>query len=194
MLVRAMMLCAILTMTTAAHATVIEPDDYPSGTVVSQISPQVDLSTADSSNVPFPFAVTATDDNLDYAPTGTNVFAHVDIPFFNNDRRLRMDFASPVGFIGLLFAGGRFGAAEIGRLEAFDAGGQLVASYVTAPRGPGEVEGMSVVRPQTDIAWAVAYSRPEEGVFGRFDRLEFAVPEPAGALVLLLAGIALRRR
>ncbi|MFO0837953.1 MAG: hypothetical protein U1D55_05455 [Phycisphaerae bacterium] len=150
----------------------LEPDDFAPGTDVSKALSQVTLSTTGSDNVPVPlFTVTATDDNLDIAPTGSNVFGHADIGFFNNDRRLRMDFTAPVKGVSILFAGGTFFETEIARLQVYDAGNSLLAEYVTQPRGAGAVEEMSIQRSSADIAWALAYEAEGDGSFARLDKL-----------------------
>jgi hypothetical protein len=151
----------------------IEPDDYASGTVLNTIIPAVTLSTAlDDNTIAELFDVTAADDGLDLEPTGERVFGHEGIQFFNNDRRLRMDFAQPASGIELSFAGGTFFETEVGVLQAFDAGGAMIAEYTTSPRGAGDTEVMTISRPSADIAWAVAYSQDS---FGRLDNLVITV-------------------
>src|SRR6185436_10274925 len=128
--------------------------------------PQVTLTTAGSDNVTIDlFTVTATDDDQDLAPTDTRVFAHSEIPFWNNDRRLRMDFTAPVSHVRILFAGGTFFDTEKGRLQAYDANDNLIGEYTTASLDSGEVETMSITHSAADIAWAVAFIAEDEGDF-----------------------------
>ncbi len=158
---------------------VLEPDDYPNGTVLTTVLPQVRLGTTLSDNIVVPlFTVTATDDSMHYAPTGVRVFAHTNIPFWISDRRMRMDFDPPVAFVRLAFAGGTAFDTDFGRLEIYDAADQLLDTYVTGPRGPGEVEEMQLVRPAGDIAYAIAYSVPGGGPYGPFGRLDHLVFGP----------------
>lgn len=165
-----------------AQTHIIEPDDYPDGTVLDHILPAVHLTSAGADNLPIPpvpFEVTAVGDLLDFATTGTSVFAHANVPFWNSDRRLRMEFAAPVGFVAIDFAGGQYFTNETGRLDGYNAAGQLVASYVTAPQAAGHMETMTISREAADIAWAIAYVPPDLGVFGRLDNLRFGVmPRP----------------
>jgi hypothetical protein len=93
-----------------------------------------------------------------------------------------MDFSTPVSSVQVAFAGGSFFDDGIGRLRAYDAGNNLIGEYITAPRPEGSPEVMSITRPQADIAWASAFSLPDEGDFGRLDDLRFATatPRPAG--------------
>ncbi len=182
-----------------AQTCIVEPDDYPDGTVLDHLLPAVHLTSAGADNLPIPpvpFEVTAVGDLLDFATTGTNVFACANVPFWNSDQRLRMEFAAPVSSITIDFAGGQYFTNETGRLDGYNAAGQLVASYVTAPQAAGHAETMTISREATDIAWAVAYVPPGLGVFGRLDNLRFGVvPRPVlqlsmanGIAVLTFAG------
>jgi hypothetical protein len=196
-------LVSALASNAGAQIQVIEPDAYTNGTVLDNILPGVHLTTAGADNLPIPpvtFEVTASDDILDLAPTGTNVFGHAGVPFWNTDRRLRMEFNSPVSFVEIDFAGGQFFTNETGRLDAYNAGGQLIASYITAPQPAGGIETMTITRPSADITLAIAYVPPDGGVFGRLDRLRFGqalppapsisgiAPGPNGSMVLSFNG------
>ncbi len=189
-----------------AQIQVIEPDNYSDGTVLDHILPGVHLTTAGADNLPIPpvpFEVTASEDLLALAPTGTNVFGHANVPFWNSDRRLWMEFTPAVSFVGIDFAGGQFFTNETGRLDAYNGAGQLIASYVTAPQPAGAVETMTITRVTADIALAIAYVPPDGGVFGRLDRLRFGqavlppapiisgiVPGPNGSMVITFNGQA----
>lgn len=162
----------------------IEPDDFDNGTQLTEIGAYVDLYTAlDTNEIVELFYVTATDDEQGLAPNGTRVFAHFNIPFFNNVRRLLMDFDTPASSISIQFAGGNPNGAEIGRLVAYNAAGAVLAEYVTAPRGGGEVETMTITRDSAEIALAIAYVADGEGSFGRFDGLTYTVRVAAPAAV-----------
>ena len=176
---------------------IIEPDNYANGTELISILPQVRLNTTLSDNVPVPlFVVTATDD----AFTGRRVFAHVNIPFFSNERRLRMDFSGLVSSISLEFIAGNALTEHIGRLEAYNSQNALIGAYVTSPLTV-TAETMFLSHSMADIAWAVAYSDPGGSPFGRLDHLVFKdpvmVPEPSMALLggtVLLALMAAKCR
>jgi hypothetical protein len=172
------LLACALASQAGAQTYIIEPDDYPDGTVLDHILPAVHLTSAGADNLPIPpvpFEVTAVGDLLDFATTGTNVFACANVPFWNSDRRLRMEFAVPVSAVTIDFAGGQYFTDETGRLDGYNTAGQLVASYVTAPQAAGHMETMTIFREATDIAWAVAYVPPNLGVFGRLDNLRFGI-------------------
>lgn len=172
---------ALLAQTALAGSVIIEPDFFPSGTVLTNIDPRVALSTANTENDPVPiFEITATDDSLDYAPTGANVFAHVNIPFFNEVRRLRMDFTNDVRSVALSAAGGDFFDSEVAMLRVYNAAGQLLQETSSAPLAAGQSVVISISRPSADIAFAVAFTPAEFGNFLRLDRLVF---EEAGGRV-----------
>jgi hypothetical protein len=158
-----------------AQTYIIEPDNYTDGTVLNHIIVPVSLTTAGADNLPIPpvsFDVTASYDGFGYTSTGTNVFGHAGVPFWNTNRRLRMDFNTAASFIGT-----------------------LLASYVSNPRAPGSVETMFVSRPAGDIAWAVAYSGPGNGDFIRLDHLQLTVvPEPSVVAMVLLGAICVGNR
>lgn len=186
----------LLLLSGAAAEIIVEPDNYAHATELTSIVPQVTLNTTLSDNVPVPlFVVTATDDSF----TGRRVFAHFNIPFFTNERRLRMDFSGLVSSISLEFIAGNALTDHIGRLEAYNSQNALLATYVTSAL-TGTAETMFLSRSETDIAWAVAYSDPGGSPFGRLDHLVFSdpvmVPEPSMALLggaAMIAFIGARR-
>ncbi|TWT42385.1 hypothetical protein RAS1_35160 [Phycisphaerae bacterium RAS1] len=157
----------------------IEPDSYAEGTELTDISPHVVLSTAlDDNAIAELFVVTANDDGLDRAPTGDKVFGHANVYFFNNDRRLRLDFVTPAREVSIMFAGGSFGTEETGRMEAYDSAGEKIGEYVTQPKGPGEAEQMIISSSGADIAMVLAYVATGEGSFGRMDAIVFTLDGP----------------
>jgi len=187
-----------LALAAAAHAApyvvTLEPDGFADGVELTLIVPEFSLQVAGTNNLPLGGVnkVTAESEGIYEPPTGTNVFGRNGIPFWNNNTRLRIDFTVPVEAISLIFASG--GSSEIGRLDAFDSSGTLIGSYVTAALANEAFETMVINRPQTDIAFAVAYSAPGEGNFGRLDLLQVTVPEPSTAAMLGLGLLALTRR
>lgn len=185
---------SVCLLSAAVHAGIVtvEPDDYPPGADLTSVSPAVTLRVAASDNTILPFPVLAAESAN--APTGTRVFSHAGVPFFNDIRRLRMDFTQPVQTVGLLFSGGDFVNPEFGLLQVYNSSNQLLAQVTSAPHGRDTFELLSLNRPQNDIAWALAYTPLEGGSFGRFDALSITVPEPGSAVALGLLTLAMRRR
>ena len=174
----------------------IEPDDYADGTVLKTVDPGVTLTVASSSGASLSdtISVTATEVPPLLPKAGTNVFGHANIQFMSDERRLRMDFTNPTDMVGLWFTSTAnfVNFAQVGRLEAYDAGNQLVAFYETRPMTSGNSDYMEVVRPTADIAYALAWTSRNE--FGLLDTLTYnAIPEPAAAL-LLVPALAWRHR
>jgi hypothetical protein len=194
----------LLASRAGAQLIVVEPDNYADFSVVNDVVPQVHLFTAGTNNLPHPpqgFDVTARTSTFPFLPpTGTNVFAHASVPFWNTDRRLRMDFAGPVSSVSIDFQGGTSLTQEVGRLEVYDAGGTLLEAYSTARLEGGQIETMTINRPSADIQWAVAYADESGFPFGRLDFLRFSTPVPEPSTwVLVSAGLgvlffALKRR
>ena len=179
-----------------AQLIVVEPDNYPDFSVMNDVVPQVHLFTAGTNNLPHPprgFDVTARTSTFPFLPpTGTNVFAHANVPFWNTDRRLRMDFAGQVSSLSIDFQAGTSLTQEVGRLEVYDANGALLDTYLTTRLEGGQIETMTITRPNPDIQWAVAYSDESGFPFGRLDHLRFTTPIPEPATWLLVsAGLGL---
>lgn len=193
--------CTLLFRGLLPAQVVLDPDQYASGTILNQALPEVSLITAANNNLPHPpvpFNITAATSTFPFQPpTGNNVFAHAGVPFFNSDRRLRMDFNGLTSFLSIDFQGGNSLATEFGRLEVYGLGGLLLDTYTTAGLLGGQIETMSINRPGSDIAWAVAYTVNPAGGFGRLDHLVFAaplpVPEPGLGVLILAAGLAVWR-
>jgi hypothetical protein len=196
---RLLIALAFLPLTTTSVAAsllvTIEPDNYADSQKLNTISPFVVLSTA------VPPSNVGTFDVLAYidaagASTGTKVFAQgPGVPFWNDTRKLRMDFLAPVSSVSLDYiASGFFDNSYAGRLEAYSTQNVLLASDDTALLTGGQHKTMIVSAPK--IAYALAY--PPLDPFGDLDHLQFSVvPEPATLLMLAtgpLAALTLRRR
>ncbi|HEX3601183.1 MAG TPA: proprotein convertase P-domain-containing protein, partial [Lacipirellulaceae bacterium] len=142
----------------------IEPDDYSIGTDLSSIVPGATLSYAGSPGS----IVTA---NAGVASTGSQVIGGT----WDNGTQLRVDFANPTNFVGIdVVSDDEF---DLGILEAFDAGGNLLATYFSAPLTAfGQFETISISRPTADIAYVLASGYNGEAVY--LDNLRFGSSEP----------------
>ncbi|MEM6314872.1 MAG: hypothetical protein AAF743_12340 [Planctomycetota bacterium] len=186
-----------------AVPTVIEPDDFADGTDLTDATPGVKLGTAGSDNViidvlgtgepDFPITSDLVAPN-DVAPTGDRVFAHAGVGFFNDNRRFRADFDTPVAAAGILFSGESVFDDYVGRLEAYDSADNLIAFDQTNPLGEDEVELLSVQLGNAGIDYIVAWT--VVGEFGDLDRFVFGdtIPEPTSLGLLACGALALRRR
>ncbi len=160
----------------------IEPDDYSAGTQLNTIHPDVTL-TAVGSSLFGPQVVAMAPPRIDQVSTGSlvlgngNSASHV----WFDTRQLRMDFGTPVRMLSIDFVGDNNpGYTDQGRLQVFDAGGNLLATYLTGPLGYGDVETMKIQRPTADIAYALAGGIDINNA-GLLDRLTFnsgTVAEP----------------
>ena len=190
---------ALIGSSVRAQLITLDPDAFPDGTVLNTVIPGLSLITVGPDNVPWPFNVTAATQTFPYSPpTGDKVFAHASVPFWNDVRRLRMDFNGVVSTINIAFMGSNALIAERGQLDAYGVSGQWLGTYTTQPLFGGQVETMGIQRNQPDIAWAVAYTLPGDSVFGRLDHLVFsqpvAVAEPGTvALFVVFGGFILLR-
>ncbi len=180
---------ACLSLSPAALAVLLEPDNYSPGTVLNDVSPYVMLSV----EVPdgqgglriSTFDVTSAPGDVstrDVSPTGSLVFAHVGIPFFSNDSRiLRGDFINgSTSFVSLLFSPSSTLSPQIGRLEAYGFANNLLAFDETpsllANNTAVTIDQLLITRPSADIAYFRAYT--VLGSFGRYDALTFNTPVP----------------
>ena len=115
----------------------IEPDDHAAGTALTSVNPHVTLWTLEDDYERVPqFTVTAARGDSavqDLLPTGSLVFAHFDIPFFKDIRRLEADFNGTTSTVSIAFAGGSPFDPEVGRLEVYGESGQLLDVDVSAP-------------------------------------------------------------
>ena len=87
------------------------------------------------------------------------------------DRRLRIDFASPVSAVSLkaVSASLTTGVSSVGRFDAYDINNNLIGRYTTGALGIGGSEIMSLTRTAADIKYVIASSHLETEVL--FDSL-----------------------
>jgi Cadherin domain/Putative Ig domain/Dockerin type I domain len=158
--------------------TIIEPDNFASDRQLNNLTPGVTLSTAVDGNEIVGFDIQSEIDTL--FSTGSRVFAHSGIPFFNSSRRFRADFYRPARSVSIDVIGDRDSVPTYGRLEAFDAAGNSLQMQRTGPLRFHQAQRLSINTPTDNIAYVVAY--PEEtfqnsSAFGRLDNFAFTIPE-----------------
>ncbi len=126
----------------------VEPDNYTSGTVLNTVVPGVTLSAHGSY---------ATDNQVlamtsSYPSTGTMGFGNTywGPYWYNGEEELWADFASPVSSVSIDTAS--YYSSDQAQLRAYDASGNLLATYITPVLTPGQVATMTITRPTADIA------------------------------------------
>lgn len=185
--------CAVATAK-ASQTYVVEPDNYVNGTVLNNVLPFVTLSTGAFSDNRPTFDVTAETVGVGAtASTGSKVFAHVGIPFWNTNRTFRMDFAAAPEAIEIDYiASGHLSQSFAGRLEGYAANGNLIAAVETPLLAEDQFATLVLNAP--GVAYALAY--PPLDPFGRLDNLRIVIPEPV-TFYLVATGLLLlpqRRR
>lgn len=179
-------------------ANVIEPDDYTTGTDLSDMLADtgVTLEVLDSMNQPYTlFHVTAVGADTTYTRIdgflGERLFAHAGVGFFNDTRRFSASFAFDVSIATINVASGW--SNSVIRMDAFGPDGVLIDSDQTDPLGLGYCDTLTV--DGAGIRQVIVHTPADQGNFARLDHFTY-VPEPASATLLAIAGSAalLRRR
>lgn len=136
---------------------VMEPDSYSFGAKLNNVAaPQVKLSAVGGD--------VSSDDvyaRNGYSTTGAGrVFFNNSITDFQpvdtwtSARQLRIDFSPGVSEVNIKAISS--GSASVGRLEVYNSSGLLLGRYTTGVLNNGKSEIMKLVRPQGDIAYAIA--------------------------------------
>lgn len=159
---------------------VVEPNNYAPGTDLTNLYPGVTLWSVGSANNDFGSRIQAA--RLPGLNQQEMVFSD-GIYFFNHSRRVRADFYRPVNSVSIDVMGDGSSSATIGRLEAYNAQGELLQMVRSRPLFGTARETISVSAPGEQIAYVVAYpdsnasnvppGQPVSSPFGRLDRLVF---------------------
>lgn len=143
---------------------VIEPDDFDHGEILFDPIDGIVLSAVGSGvNPSFP-QVAVRDSSL--TSTGERAFFHRTGSTWNNlwsdQRRLRIDFDQPVSRVAIDALADTDG--DVAQLELYDASGNLLGRYTTAPMAAGSVETMIVELDLPQAAYAVARGHLDGGL------------------------------
>ncbi len=158
--------------------TVVDPETFPAGTVLTSKIPGVTLTTTD--------AQLQSNDTIDVDATfafqglGTRTLSQGGIPWFNSTGRLRMDFANPVRSVSAEFANARV-TVGYGYIEAFDRLGNSIGSFRTNAISTGERQVATLSFPDDRIAYAVAFGDNNfntSSPFMSIEALQFSGGEP----------------
>ncbi|MCE9529054.1 MAG: hypothetical protein K8R36_23650 [Planctomycetales bacterium] len=136
----------------------IEPDSYTYGALLNNVAaPAVTLSAVggdvadgnvnarNSSSVPSAGKVFFNNSITDSQTVDT----------WNGSRQLRIDFTPGVSEVNIKAISS--GSPSVGRLEIYNGAGVLLGRYTTGVLSSGKSEVMKMVRPQGDIAYALAF-------------------------------------
>lgn len=158
--------------------TEIDADDFAINREVRNLTPGITLSTTLEDNIVVGFDITPVQHFG--RPTGDHIFSHAGVGFFNDFRRLRMDFYRPAQSVSVRFIGATGGQVTFGRLEAFDKNGNSLQMIRTSALAGEGVQQLTINRSTDDIAYAVAFSDEnfqDSSPFGKIDFISFQVPE-----------------
>jgi subtilisin family serine protease/glutamine cyclotransferase len=140
----------------------VEPDDYPSGTVLTNIVPGITLTAQGSSS-----AITSL--SASYHSTGSRVFGYGSSSTFSDSVYLRAAFSNPVSSVSLDLVADD--SNDPGFMKAYNSSGMLLQDLETAAPvfpSPGFLT-MTITRPTADIAYIIAGGQSGQVVF--FDHL-----------------------
>lgn len=149
----------------------IEPDDYPDGVLSGTFDPNLTLtsigSDADGRIAVFEDAQTSTG-SKNFRNYSVNSRSFIAL-WTSSSRRLQANFATPTSVFEIDAIGSSNGS--YGRLEAYDASGQLLARYTTSNLDNGQVETMRIVRGAAEIAYVIAGGHAGTSV--KLDNIQF---------------------
>ncbi|MEZ6110226.1 MAG: dockerin type I domain-containing protein [Pirellulaceae bacterium] len=154
----------------------VEPDDHPNqtgsaGDTLNTVNSAVTLSAIGSS-VGRADVIARTSAQ---ASTGTQAFFNYSSSSgswsngWSGTRQLRMDFTTPVSRVAIDAVGD--GSGDTGRLEIYNAAGDLLARYTSDQLARDAVETMELSRVEGDIAYAIAFGHMGTSVV--LDNLRF---------------------
>ncbi len=136
--------------------TLIEPDDLPGDILTPGFNPKLALSSVGTDADGRVAAITDTGtstgtQNFQSYSKSSQTFTSL---WSSETRRLQAYFSTTTGAVQIDAIAPVNNA--VGRLEAYNAAGELLERYTTAPLGSGQVETMSISRPAADIAYIIA--------------------------------------
>ncbi|HEX4609135.1 MAG TPA: FG-GAP-like repeat-containing protein, partial [Urbifossiella sp.] len=157
-----------------------DPDGLSNGTALTNLYPELTLSTSN----PNPVFDDASVQAQNIAPgsgaqptTGSAVFGWgPGFNFWTNNTRLRGDFYRPADSVSIDFVATTI-SASIGRLDVYSADGTLLQTVTTAGLVSPASATLTITRPQADIAYFVAYPDASGFPFNYFDNLRYSIPE-----------------
>ncbi|MCA9195363.1 MAG: cadherin domain-containing protein [Planctomycetales bacterium] len=157
----------------------VDPDKFPVDSDLSNSSMFFTMVSAGADNVPQGFKIRNVQ-RFGSSP-GDFIYSHEGVGFFNNNRRIRMDFYQPVSSVSINVIGDSNFTPTYGRLEIFDSNNNSLGFVYTSPLLDNQEQRLSFSRPQNDIAWAIAYpddTHLNSSPFGQLEDITIAfVPD-----------------
>lgn len=159
---------------TLAHT--IEPSDYAESTFLTNIDPSITLSVVGATangNIVMARTSALGAGRVFFAGSSNETFVTRRDSTGNNlavDRKLKAEFLTPVTSVSLKAISGVVGSgSSVGRLDAYDANGNLIGRYTTRALAAGQSEAMTITHATADIKYVIASSHLETEVV--FDTL-----------------------
>jgi hypothetical protein len=136
----------------------VEPDEHGDGAYLNSANPWVALSSEGSLVLSTGVRSDLRDSSSD-ASTGRSIFQTftsqgVWTTWEHGERALRMDFSAPATRVTIDIISNS--SSDTGRLDVFDASGQLLESVTSPSLSSGQSAQLVISRPVGDIAYAVA--------------------------------------
>jgi len=156
-----------------------EPNRFADSTELTNVFPEITLSTARSDNSPIGFEILS-EDEFFRGFNGNRVFSSSGISFFNDSGRLRIDFYRPARSVSIQAIAGSTFTPTYGRLEAFNAAGVSLGFVRSRALFGTSSERIRLAFNGDVIAYAVAYSDDNflnSSPFGRFDSIQYTQTE-----------------
>jgi hypothetical protein len=141
----------------------VEPSEWPLGQILNNVEPGGTLRAIGAGVIGAGdvFARTST-----IATSAGKVFAatNTSTATWSANQQLRVDFDTPVSTVSLRAYGSTTSPTSFGRLDAYNAVGQIVARFTTGGLTSGSFEPMIVARAQGDIKYVIAYGHLDSNV------------------------------
>ena len=134
----------------------IDPDVFLPNQVLEYVSSDLRLRTVDSANAPTGELVVAARDSV-VSPDG-QILTRDGNATWTDDRRLRVDFASPASRVEIDFVAAAEGELEQGVLIAYSRSGDEIASTTTNFLNFAQTEKMAIAREGFDISYVIAHT------------------------------------
>lgn len=151
----------------------IEPDSYPDGVLATGFSNDVSLSSvgadADGRVAVFGDATGTTSTGVKNFRGFSKASQSYLSSWTSNSRRLQVNFSAPTSKVDIDVIG--VGNGSYGRLEVYNAAGQLLGRTTSSSLNNGQTEKLTIARGAADIAYAIVGGHLTGSV--RLDNLNF---------------------